>query len=350
MGAKQSETEIFVRNIQFQEEITKDSYSNYFTIGSFIIINSIDKVSVLIYSTEKNSIIFMNFVDFQKIHEIQKAHNKPVTILKHHLEKNNEEERDLLLSISCEDSNAKIWNIKNYECILSIENIYPNDILHSGCFLISNEKIHFVTCHYKITNDPQPVKVFDLYGNLVREIKDSYIKTYYIDNYYDKKVSKNYILICINEEVRSYDFEEDKIYHRYINDYKKYDPLVITNNNHCVINDNNPIVKLIVSSYDRYVRVWDFHEAKILVKIKFSNEGLTGICLWDDEFLFVGGDDTMIKLVNYVKGKVIKKLAAHKRSSLTLQKFNHPKFGECLVSEGWSDDQIKLWVNKTNKI
>ena len=66
MGAKQSEAEIFVRNIQFQEEITKDSCSNYFTVGSFIIINSIDKVSVLIYSTENNSIIFMNFVDFQK--------------------------------------------------------------------------------------------------------------------------------------------------------------------------------------------------------------------------------------------------------------------------------------------
>ena len=350
MGTKQSETEIFVRNIQLQEEITKDSYSNYFAIGSFIIINTIDNKLLLIYATQKNSIVFMNFVDFQKIHEINNAHNKQVTIFKHHLEKSNEVERDLLLSISCEDSNVKVWDIKNYFCILNIENVYPNDILHSGCFLISNEKIHIITCHYNITNDPQPMRIFDIYGNLIRDIKNSNFKIYYIDSYHDKITSKNYIIICLNAEVVSYDFEEDKIYKSYPNDYKKYDPLVITNNNHFVINDNSPIIKLIISSYDSYIRVWDFHEAKILVKIKFKNQGLTGICLWNDEFLFVCGDDTMIKLVNYSKGKIIKKYAGHKRSSLTIQKVKHPKFGDCIVSIGWADDQIKLWTNQTIKI
>ena len=111
-----------------QEEITKDSYSNYFAIGSFIIINTIDNKLLLIYATQKNSIVFMNFVDFQKIHEINNAHNKQVTIFKHHLEKSNEEERDLLLSISCEDSNVKVWDIKNYFCILNIENVYPQAV------------------------------------------------------------------------------------------------------------------------------------------------------------------------------------------------------------------------------
>ena len=36
---------------------------------------------------------------------------------------------------------------------------------------------------------------------------------------------------------------------------------------------------------------WNFHNALLLKKIKISNEGLRGICLWNDSYLFIGCDD-----------------------------------------------------------
>ena len=44
--------------------------------------------------------------------------------------------------------------------------------------------------------------------------------------------------------------------------------------------------------------------------------------------------------------KIEKVLKEHNKEILTIKKIVHPKFGECLVSQGWDNDQIKLWINE----
>lgn len=354
MGAKQSETEKFIKSIKLQQELTKDSYTDEFLVGSFTIFTTIDNRTLLVYATKENTIIFMNFEDFQKIHEIHNTiHSEQVTTFRHHLDKTSNPHRDLLLTISSKGNDAVIWDIKDYSCVILIQLEFNKEYdiyFYSGCFLGSHNIPYIVAGFHSKAFVPQPICIFNMEGQSVKQIQNTNAKIFYIDNYYDKNISKNYIIICMEQLVVSYNFEDDKVYNVYPNEFKTFKHLKIYHNNHCLINDNGPIVKLIISSYDNYIKVWDFNAAKVLVKIKCKNAGIMGMCLWDNDYLFACGDDTMIKLVNYTKGKVVKTLPGHKYSSLTVKKAHHPKFGDCIVSIGTGEDQIRLWTFNANQV
>ena len=76
------------------------------------------------------------------------------------------------------------------------------------------------------------------------------------------------------------------------------------------------------------------------------NYGGCSLCLWDDEYLFVGCIDKTIKLIRLKDGKIIKNLNGHNNQFIFMKRVNHPKYGKALVSQGLDDDVIKLWVNK----
>ena len=81
------------------------------------------------------------------------------------------------------------------------------------------------------------IKIFDFNGEKVNEINNSNDITVFIDTYYDKKTSKNYILTGNYGYVKSYDYDENKLYHKFCdNDSKSHDSIVI--------NINEDIIKL----------------------------------------------------------------------------------------------------------
>ena len=49
----------------------------------------------------------------------------------------------------------------------------------------------------------------------------------------------------------------------------------------------------------------------------------------------------MIELNN---GVIIKELKGHINNVLSIKIFIHPKYGKCLLSQGASNDSIKLWI------
>ena len=65
--------------------------------------------------------------------EIKNAHNKVIANFRYHLD--NKNKRDLIISISPEDNNIKLWNINNLECLLNLSNIYEEGLINSACFL-----------------------------------------------------------------------------------------------------------------------------------------------------------------------------------------------------------------------
>jgi len=75
---------------------------------------------------------------------------------------------------------------------------------------------------------------------------------------------------------------------------------------------------------------------------------LNGICLWSNEYLFVGCNDKTIKLIQLKKGIIIKDLVGHNNRVSTVKKIIHPIYGECIISQGKYNDQIKLWIHKIN--
>ena len=69
----------------------------------------------------------------------------------------------------------------------------------------------------------------------------------------------------------------------------------------------------------------------------------------DNDYLFVGCSDNTIKLVELNKKIIINSLKGHDDKVLTIKKFNHPQYGECLLSQGNENDKIKIWTNKNWK-
>ena len=38
----------------------------------------------------------------------------------------------------------------------------------------------------------------------------------------------------------------------------------------------------------------------------------------------------------------------HDQKITAIKKFNHPKYGECLLSQGYQEESIKLWIINKN--
>ena len=110
-------------------------------------------------------------------------------------------------------------------------------------------------------------------------------------------------------------------------------------------------MKLIESCWDGYVRIWNFDSGKLLKKINVVVENaelekiLNSICLWDNDYAFIGYDGAYIILVDIKNGNVIKKFKDNDNAPLlSIEKISTTKFGECLVTQEFNRNEIKLWV------
>lgn len=326
--------------IKYSKDLATDSYSNLGVDNTFCVFISLDNILYLIYSTENKSIVFYDLTYDKKLNETQNAHNNFITNLMHYHDKVNN--RDLLLTISAEDNNIKLWAINNkqWQIIQDFKNINKNGYLYSTCFLCDDNENYILTSNCNLSGSSEYVKLYDLNGNKVRDIIDLKDDTLFIDTYYDKKMEKIFILTGNNGNIKSYNYKENKIYKIYNDNDNNYGHKSI------IINYKEGLAKMIESSEEGVIRIWNFHSGDLLNKINIGNGGLYGLCSWNDEFLLVGSEDKTIKLINLNKGTIVKNLAEHSNDVITLKKVIHPKFGECLISQGWVYDQIKLWVSK----
>ena len=322
------------------KDLSKDSYSKFWLDNTFSAFKSINNILYLIYAKRNNSIICYNLINNKIINEIKNAHYKSIINFRHYLDKNNY--RDLILTISAEDNNIKIWNINNWECLFNIKKIYNSGYIYSACILNYNNEKYIIAsnCNYSI-DKYKPIKILDKNGNILKEIKDSKDNTFFINKYYNNKLYNYYIITGNSNHVKSYDFKKGQLYHKYY----EIDSNSL-NNDHfsIIIIDKEEIIKMIESSCDGNIRIWNFHSGELLNKIKVSERWLKGICLWNDEQLFVGSTDEKIIFIDFKKVLVIKNFNCGKDIALTIKKINHPKYGECLITQGLKE--IKLWINK----
>lgn len=324
-------------NIQFLSNITNDSYSDYTLDNTFTIFTSIDNIIYLVYSNIKKSIISYNIIDKKKIHEIKNAHSKDITNFRHFLDKYNK--RDLIISLSLSNNNLKLWNINTFECLLHLKDINKSGRLFSACLLTENNSNYIITsCAYGIN---EPIKLFDMNNIKIKEINESNDNVYFIDTFYDKILSINFIIVGCNGFIKSFDYNNNQIYKKY-NDND--------NNRHCsiIIDNNEEKIKMFESSYDGNLRIWDFHEGKLLNKIKIcDNSWLFGLCLWDNEHLFIGCGDKSIKVVELKNGTINANFNVFNNKVLCIKKLIHPLYGECLISQGYEKEQIKIFCKKS---
>ena len=137
-----------------------------------------------------------------------------------------------MISISGEDNNIKLWNIQRWECLVNIENINLDGDLDSACFLRNDNEIYIITSNDKDKDHlTDNIQVFDIKGNKIREINDSKEDIFFIDTYYDKQLSKNYIITGNYSFIKSFDFNLNKIYYIYCDEGKFIHRSIIINSN-----------------------------------------------------------------------------------------------------------------------
>lgn len=241
-------------------------------------------------------------------------------------------------------SNIKIWDIKNFYCLYSYQD--EDCMLYSGNFLYDNTQIFFMMINSRFDTYYNPIAVFDLNGTKIKEIKNSNEPTIIIESFYDEEQSIIFIITGNNGYVKSYKYKENKLYQVYKDDDKRNHSAVI------IYRKKNEVIKLIEASNDGHIRIWNFHTAELLNKIdvsnKCSNKALNCICLFNNDYLFVGCGDGNIKLFEINNKNIIQKLIGNKDSIMTILKISLPKFGECLISQ-YFNGCIIVWINKKKK-
>ena len=320
-------------NIEFYKDLTKTlpiCYNNY--PNPITAFKSIFDIFYVVYTYKMQTIILYDLVNDKKITEIRNSHSKIISNLKHFLDKIDK--RDILISVSSDENKIKLWNINNMECILDITiDNQPGFIFSVYCIYDNNKNYLIISNH--ILASKVPIRIYDFQGNKINEINDSSKNTFCICTYYDKDSDKNYILTGNEGYSTSFDFRENKLYHEYNDeDNEIHYGLAI---------HSYDKAKLIDSSLDGNIRVWDFHEGKLLYKIKISDYELIGICLWNKDFVIAGCTDKTIKIIDLNKRELFRSLVSHNNSVKTVIKIIHPLYGDCLLSQG---EQIKLWIIK----
>ena len=327
-------------NMKLLCEVTKSSYGCFDLDNTFSVFKAVNNLLYLIYSTKIKSIICYDLTNQKKINEIKNHHKLHITNLRHFLDKKNN--RDLIISISDRDNNLRLWNVTNWECILNIPHINNVGYLCSSCILNDDNENYILSSNcsmFSNTDDSEPIKIFNFKGDKIREINDSNEITFFIDTYYDNKKLKNYIITGNKNHIKSYDYNKNEIYHKYFDSDTGSHISVI-------INNDKELLKLIESCSDGNVRIWNFHSGELINKIRVDDDWLFGICLWNDDYLFVACKDKIIRLIELKEGLIVKYLEGHKSGIFSIKKISHPKYGECLLSQGYEGDQIKLWINE----
>ena len=325
-------------NIKFISDIVNNSFGYTDLDYSFIIFKSLSNIHYLVYATLSKSMIVYNIGQNKLKKEITNCHNKYITNFRHTYDIKSS--RDLVMSVSSEENNIKIWEEKTWNCISNIKSVNYNGYVYSACFYLDiNKNIFVLSSNRNKKGDCESIKIFDLNGYIIQEIKDSKEQTYFINVYYDEVLNKNFIITGNVGLVKSYDLEINEVYHEYIENKEL--------NNFChfsiVIRNFRDKIEMIESCFDGWLRIWDFHEAYLIKKIKISNEGLRGISIYNEKYLFVGCDDKKIKLVDIENEVVVMNLFGHCNEVITIKKFNHSKYGECIASQNGGESQIKLW-------
>ena len=94
----------------------------------------------------------------------------------------------------------------------------------SACFLNDNNNIFIVTSNNinKSYVNSKSIKILDLNGKTIKEINDSINhSTFFIDTYYDNNSSKTFIITGNEGYSQSYDYNNNKLYYKYIDNYSE---------------------------------------------------------------------------------------------------------------------------------
>jgi len=290
--------------------------------NQFCVISSKNKC-LLVYKNKKN----LEYIDLKKnsISEIISVYDDNIITIRY-FKKN----KDNLIITSSYDNCIKIFNVKNWDLLVNIENVGDNKDYNINSVLLiedNDSNSNIISCNY---NDSY-LKLFSFKGEFIKKFCNCGNGVVFIDFY--KENNDIFIITCGNT-ISSFNYENGQL-------YQKYKEIETTNS---LIKNINGIVSLIFAeSYANKIYVYDFHEGTLFNIIKLNKSiQLNCLCFWNYDYLISGGEDNKIYIIDYKKNKIVKTLVGHIGSVYTVLKFKLDE-EEYLISQGEGSDGIRLW-------
>lgn len=331
---KYEETQI-VEDEKIKFEFKKDITSNAPTYCSatqmFSAFKSLKGESLVAWVTKDKTIELYDLEKDDIIKTVKNAHSKDIHSCRHFVDIKNE--KDLLITCAY-DKSIKVWDIENMDKpIIDIQNAFSNGFIFTSCIL-SHEKSEE---NYIISGaDDESIKIFDFTGKFLdKKVKVSdYVNL--LDVFYYKREKKFCIINANSHDIRIYNFDDLKIYRTYIEKNSSSHAHVIVYEN-----EKEDKVHLIDSDMKGFIHIWDFNTEECLKTI-FLQTIINGICIWDEQYIACTGRDKKIKIVDINGGKIVRIISGHEKETISVQKVNSSKYGDCLVSHG-KDGLLKVW-------
>ena len=235
-----------------------DGFMFYQFKTCFCEFKSINDILCLICSKKDKILISYALVKNQVINSVTKK-KFPINDIRHYLD--NQFKRDLILNSLVFANEIEVSNFKNWQILLKISHVNSAGCLFSSCFFNENNNIYILTSHNAVTYicKGECIKVFDMKKNKIKEIKNSNENTFFIDNYYDSKLKKNFIVTCNNGHINFYDFQNNSLFKQYKSDIS-YETI-----NDFVVDDRGPNKMLLGTSYTG-IKMWNFDTGELLKK------------------------------------------------------------------------------------
>ena len=316
---------------EFKKDITSNAPTYCSATQMFCAFKSLKGDSLSAWVTKDNTIELYDLEKETLIKSVKDAHVKDIHSCRHFVDiKNN---KDLLITCSY-DKSIRVWDIENLEKpLIDIQNAHSNGFIFTSCIL-SHEKIPE---NYIISGaDDENIKIFDFNGKFLdKSVKVSdYVNL--LDVYYYKREKKFCIINANSHDIRIYNFDDLKIYKTYIEKNSSSHAHVIVYEN-----EKEDKVLLIDSDMKGFIHIWDFDTEECLKTI-FLQTIINGICFWNEQYIACTGRDKKIKIVDIKEAKIVRLITGHEKETISVQKVNIPKYGDCLVSHG-KDGFLKVW-------
>ena len=275
----------------------------------------------------------MNLKDSKIVHSL-KGHSAHIYIVRHYFQRKSS--TDFLISTSSERK-VKVWNLKTYECHITLNKCHTGTYLYSALLLFDNIN----NLNYIVTSCPNEyMKLWDFdSGKFIREIGSTSDYTYFINYWNNNNI--NYIINANSSNVKIYGINKSKeIYREFLAPQSTWHMSAF-------VERMNDINYLFESDGNGYLRIWNIEKKEIYKSIQASGCNLRGICFWNDRFIIAASSDKGFKIFDLENNKNIITIHGHESVLCTVQKIMHPVYGESLISSG-IDGNIKLWIQKNN--
>ena len=324
-------------NLKISKTLTDSSYIKFSIDNAFDAFTSLSGEILLIYATKFKSIECFDIIKQKYKKTILNAHNSMILIIRYYCPKHLNKEI-ILSSSNNPDYCVKIWDMENWSCIFNLNKIYEKGNMLSVCLHFDEyQKESYIFT----SNDSGFIKIWGMDGQFIKNInKTENNETYFLDTYYDETELKYFLISGEMKCVKSFELNTHQLSRTYIDNNSFAEHLS------AFVYKNMGVVELVECEFYGYIRIWNFHSGNLIKKIEICRRiPLVSMCLWNKNYLLVSCVDYTIKLVDFINYAFIKSFKGHNNEVCTLKKIIHPMYGECLISQGLFNEQIKMWIN-----